>query len=89
MSETNGELPVPDLEPRPITMDEYHAHTPEKFELWQGYLFHPAGDPEARRQLLGLLLVNVGLLETVKLVPEDRWREALEQVYGNGYIGPP
>ena len=84
MSETNEALPVPGLEPRPITMDEYHAHTPEKFELWQGYLFHPAEDNEARRQLLGLLLVNVGLLEAVKLVPEDRWREALGQVYGSG-----
>jgi hypothetical protein len=26
MSQTKEELPVPDLEARPITMDEYHAH---------------------------------------------------------------
>ncbi len=37
--------------------------------------------PDARRQLLGLLPVNVGLLEAVRLVPEKRWREALERVY--------
>jgi len=34
--------------------------------------------------LLRLLLVNTGLLEAVKLVPEERWREALELVYGRG-----
>ncbi len=81
MNETRGALPLPDLEPRPIEMEDYHAHTPEKFELWEGYLFEPAEYPEARRGLLGLLLVNVGLLEAVKLVPEERWREALDRAY--------
>ena len=51
-----GELPMPDLEPRPITLEEYHAHAPEKFELLGGYLFRPADDADARRRLLGLLL---------------------------------
>ena len=77
-----GELPIPDLEPRPITLEEYHAHAPEKFELLRGYLFSPADDPDARRRLLGLLLVNLGLLEAVTLAPEERWREALQRVYG-------
>jgi hypothetical protein len=31
-----------------------------------------------------LLLVNVGLVETVKLVPQERWREALARVHGGG-----
>jgi len=35
-------------------------------------------------ELLRLLLLNVGLLEVVKLVPEERWREALARVYGSG-----
>ena len=82
MNETRAELPMADLEPRPITMDEYQAHTPEKFELLHGYLFAPADYPDERRQLLGLLLVNVGLIEAVRLVPEARWREALTRVYG-------
>lgn len=81
MNETRA-LPIPDLEPRPIEMDDYHAHAPEKFELWEGYLFEPAEYPEARRRLLALLFVNVGLLEAVRLVPEERWRAALERVYG-------
>jgi hypothetical protein len=48
----------------------------------EGYLFRPGDDPDARRRLLSLLLVNVGLLEAVTLAPEERWREALQRVYG-------
>jgi len=76
------ERSVPDLKPRAITLEEYLAQTPEKFELLGGYLFSPADDPEARRRLLGLLLINVGLLDAVRLAPEERWQEALERVYG-------
>jgi hypothetical protein len=38
--------------------------------------------PELRLKLLRLLLANVGLLEAVKLAPEQRWREALDRTYG-------
>jgi hypothetical protein len=82
MAETAGNLPRADLEPRPITLDEYHAYTPEKFELWDGYLFYGPDYPDARRRLLALLLANVGLLEAVALAPEAQWREALKRVYG-------
>jgi len=75
------ELPVPELKPRAITLEEYHADAPEKVELLKGYLISPADDPEARRRLLRLLLVNVGLVEAVALAPEERWREALRRVY--------
>jgi hypothetical protein len=83
VSLASEQRPVPDLKPRAITLDEYHAHTPEKFELLEGYLFRPGDDPDARRRLLGLLLVNVGLLEAVTLAPEERWRDALRRVYGS------
>lgn len=82
MSETAGALPPANLEPRPITLDEYHANTPEKFEVWEGYLFEGPEYPEMRRRLLALLLANVGLLDAVRLAPEARWREALRRVYG-------
>ena len=82
MSAAPGDLPVPALEPGPITMDQYHAIPIEKFEFWDGYLLFPADYPEPRRHLLAVLLVNEGLLEAVKLAPEERWRQALEQVYG-------
>lgn len=72
---------VPGLEPRAITLEEYYDYAPEKFELLGGYLFLPAEYPEVRRRLLRLLLVNMGLVEAARLVPENRWREALEQAY--------
>ncbi len=38
MTEANENLPVPDLDPRPITLEENLALTPEKLELVSGYL---------------------------------------------------
>ena len=76
------ERPVPDLEPRRITMEQYEALTPEKLELFQGYLIDPPNYPAERRNLLSLLLVNEGLLQAVRLAPLEVWRAALRQVYG-------
>ena len=76
------ERPTPAVEPRTITLDEYHAFAPEKFELWEGYLFDGPAYPDSRRDLLLLLLTNEGLREVVKLAPPERWRDALRDVYG-------
>lgn len=62
-------------------MEEYYGYAPEKFELWDGHLFLPGDCPEIRQKLLVLLLVNMGLVPAVRLVPEDRWREALDRAY--------
>lgn len=79
----NGEIPLPNpaLDPRPITFDEYRELTPEKLELLSGYLISPPDEPEERRRLLAILLVNLGLVEVVKLAPEALWREALGRAY--------
>jgi hypothetical protein len=77
----SGELLIPNLEARAINVEEYRAYAPEKVELLGGYLFDGA---ETRHRLLNLLLVNVGLLEAVRLAPQDRWQEALARVYGPG-----
>ena len=76
------ERPIPDLEPRRITLDLYEAFTPEKLELFSGYLISGPDYPEERRDLLSLLLVNEGLLQAVRLAPPERWRAALRAVYG-------
>lgn len=76
------ERPLPELEPRSLTLEQYHALTPEKLELWQGYLIDGPDYPEQRRNLLALLLLNEGLLQAVRLAPPERWRAALRQVYG-------
>ena len=74
--------PMPDLDPRPITMEQYESFTPEKLELIGGYLIDGPDYPEQRRDLLALLLTNEGLIEAVSLVPAERWREAIARVYG-------
>ena len=79
MNQLDQILPPPGMEPQRVDIDQYHAYAPEKFELLDGYLFY---GPEDRLRLLKLLFVNVGLREVVKLLPEERWREALERVYG-------
>lgn len=75
------QLPIPELEARAIDVEEFRAFTPEKFELLEGYLFDTRQYAESRQRLLRLLLVNVGLLDAVRLAPEERWREALHRVY--------
>jgi hypothetical protein len=75
-------LPVPDLEPRPITLDEYMELTPEKLELLSGYLIDEPDTPDPRLRLLSALMVNTGLVELVKMAPRERWLEALALAYG-------
>lgn len=75
-------LPVPDLDPQALTGDEYFALTPEKLELWEGYLIEPRERSEARRRLLAALLKNEGRISVVRLAPSERWQEALRQAFG-------
>ena len=77
-----AERPVPDLEPQPINHFQYEAFTPEKLELWEGFLIGPSDWREERIDLLQLLLMNEGLVQAVRLAPEARWREAIRRVYG-------
>ena len=74
---------VPGLEPRPLTMEEYHEYAPEKVELLGGYVFGDPDWPEIGRKTLLVVLTNMGLVEAVKMVPEDLWREALVRAYGS------
>ena len=75
-------LPNPGLVGQAIDVEQFRAHTPEKFELIGGFLFDDAEHPENRLRLLSVLLVNVGLVEAVRQAPEALWREALDRVYG-------
>jgi len=75
-------LPIPDLEPQPVTYEEFLELVPEKFELVDGYLFDPPYRHLWRERLLALLVTNEGLVRTVQLAPLERWQEALRQAYG-------
>jgi hypothetical protein len=74
--------PVPDLRPQGIKLEQHEAFTPEKLELWEGFLIAPPDWHDERRNVLLLLLSNEGLEEAVRLAPKKRWREALRSVYG-------
>jgi hypothetical protein len=58
MDEPSAPRPVPDLAPQPINLEQYLAFTPEKLELWEGYLIGPPDWHDERRNLLMLLLTN-------------------------------
>lgn len=81
------EFSMPELQARPLSLDEYRELTPEKLELLDGYLLGPAAH-EARHKLLAALLKNEGLVSVVKLAPSQSWLQALRLVYpereGNG-----
>jgi len=77
------ELPVPELEAKPITSDDYWNCTPEKLELVSGFLVSKPEDNYWRDRLLSLLLKNQGLLKVVRMAPNELWEQALFQVYGN------
>ena len=81
MNKAPMELPVPGLEPRPITLEEYRALTPEALELFSGFVIDSQDESDGRRRLLALLLVNQGLEDVVRLAPESAWREALDKTY--------
>ena len=55
---------------RRLTVDEYHAHAPEKLELIHG-------DVVQAEKLLLLVLTNLGLHRAALLVGPDEWRKAL------------
>ncbi len=67
--------------PEPITAEQYLAFTPGKLELVQGYLLDGPDTPQARLDLLALLLANCGLEQAVQLASPEDWRDALERSY--------
>ena len=74
--------PIPSADPAPIDLDAYMAFTPEKLELFGGYLIDEKDRVEARLELLSLLLTNVGLRTAMRLAPVDAWREVLDSMAG-------
>lgn len=67
---------------RAWTGDEARARwelTPEKFEMYKGKLFFSERE---RRNLLGLLLENVGAEVAVRMGDAQVWRDAVQQLGG-------
>ncbi|WP_427157165.1 hypothetical protein ACQFX9_17150 [Aliinostoc sp. HNIBRCY26] len=76
MTNSQPPLPQPQLEPAGITFEQYEEFTPEKLELWNGYLGYGGQDQ------LGFhlaVLRNMGLLTAVHHTQLSLWIEALER----------
>ncbi len=70
-------LPQPQLDPTPITFDQYATYTPEKLELWNGFYNYGGQD------LTGFhlaVLANMGLRKAVRNVPLSLWLEAIKEL---------
>jgi hypothetical protein len=84
MSVNPIQLPEPDVTPAPITFEQYQKFTPEKLELVSGYLIDGPVNHQERINLLALLMTNEGLARVLLLAPEDKWRKAMQQIFGKG-----
>ncbi len=70
--------PIIDLEPFPITFNEFISWTGEtKFEFYDGRL--SVGTPDGTRNIFGELLMTFGLVEAVKLMPPIFWMNAINE----------
>jgi hypothetical protein len=72
--------PQVDLNPVPIQFDQFVSWCPEaKLEGYGGH-YPLVGGELGSRNALGLLLMSLGLLETVKLFPPQAWVAALQKM---------
>ncbi|NES17869.1 MAG: hypothetical protein F6K41_02855, partial [Symploca sp. SIO3E6] len=76
--------PQIELKPVPITFEQFVSWCPEAKLEFSGYIL--IGGTLGTRNALGMLLMSLGLVETVKLFPPQDWIDAiaaLEQYYSN------
>jgi hypothetical protein len=67
-----------DLQPVPVLFQEYIAWTPEaKFEFWDGRI--QISGEEGVRDITGLLLATLGLVEACRFAPPEEWLAALRR----------
>jgi len=69
-------LPKPQLDPAPITIDQYMELTPEKLELWDG--FYEYGGQDFTGFHLAIL-ANMGVCKVAQNIPLSLLLEAIEE----------
>lgn len=77
-----GRYAIPEVEPQPITFEQYMAWTPEestKAELVAGRVVL-GGGPDSVERMLAFMLRAVGLAQAVELAPKELWWQALMMV---------
>ncbi|MBE9001584.1 hypothetical protein IQ274_26070 [Nostoc sp. LEGE 12447] len=76
MTNSQPPLPQPELERAGITFEQYEKFTPEKLELWDGYLRY-GGQNQLGFHLA--VLRNMELLTAIRHTELSLWIEALER----------
>ncbi|MBW4646460.1 MAG: hypothetical protein KME23_26290 [Goleter apudmare HA4340-LM2] len=76
MTNSQPPLPQPQLEPAGITFDQYVEFTPEKLELWDGYLGY-GGQNQLGFHLA--VLRNMGVLTAIRHTKLSLWIEAIDR----------
>ena len=71
-------LPKPQLNPAPITGDQYCEYTPQKLELWNG--FYDYGDEDFLPFYLAVL-TNMGVKKAVEHIPLSVLLKAIADKY--------
>ena len=79
---SSAQLPEPDAMPAPITDAQFQQFAPQRTELVGGYLFDGPVNHQERINLLALLMTNEGLARVLLLAPEEKWRKAMQQIFG-------
>lgn len=70
--------PRVNLDPVPIRFDEFISWAPEsKFESYDNRLV--IGSDEGSRNMIGMLLMTLGLRSAVRLFPSEQWRQAVDE----------
>lgn len=77
---TKPPLPQPQLDPAPITSDQYMEFTPEKLELWSG--FYEYGGQDFTAFYLAIL-TNMGVRKVVENIPLPLLLEAIKEKFQN------
>lgn len=77
-----GELPIPGLEPRGVTLEEFTRFMPRSLGFTGDDTPENPDEASSRRRVLALLLVNTGLAEAVRFAPREAWLQALDREYG-------
>jgi len=76
MTQSNPQLPQPQLAPAGITFDQYVEFTPAKLELVRGQLGYGGQDPTGFH---ACVLTNMGLVAAIQLTGVSLWVEALDR----------
>ncbi len=75
MTQCQPPLPQPQLQPTGISFEQYEEFTPEKLELWDGYLGY---DGQNQLGFHLAVLTNMGFLSAIRHTNLSLWVEALD-----------